>query len=387
MQMRTNYTTYDLAYYYADLARLPRPSREERQQLVTACRQMTNLDPQTRNRLVEHYLRLATHIAVDRCPPSHYQSLPDILGEVALTLVKVTDRYHFQAGNDFTAYVIACTDVTIKRTVATDRLVKVPDGSLWRARQNGTEKALYNLQPESLDEWMEWYETDEREEPPTAPILPTGEAPPRDPVLRAQVQEWLSYLPPRQQAVLTLRYGLSDEDEYCFTPAETARVLKMKPRAVYYAEREAKERIRALVEGTATIVERNGRQEARANRPRQKPPVPTPEQEAILMQAATRMCEQGITVSSRKLAEATGKNVNLVLVFLRAHRHELPLVASAKTDTREARLARVAQVYAEFVAKGEHGVGIRRLAKAAHIDKRLVAKFLHTQRGTNHATA
>jgi RNA polymerase sigma factor (sigma-70 family) len=381
MQITTNYTTYDLAYYYADLARLPRPSREERQQLVTACRQSASLDPQTRNRLVEHHLRLATHIAIDRCPPSHYQSLPDILGEVALTLVKVTDRYNFQAGNDFTAYIIACTDIAIKRTVATDRLVKVPDSAVWRAKQQGTEKALYDLQPESLDAWMEWYETDEREEPPTTPLLPTDEAPPRDPVLRAQVQEWLSYLPPRAQAVLTLRYGLTDEDERCLTPTETARALNMKREAVYYAERDAKERIRALVEGTATIVERNGNREARANHPRQKPPALTPEQEAVLMQAAIQMCEQGIRVSSRKLAEATGKNINLVLVFLRAHRHELPLVASAKTnDTRQERLTRLTQAYSEWAAQGKR-VSIKKLARAAHVRTDFAAEFLHAQRG------
>jgi RNA polymerase sigma factor (sigma-70 family) len=385
MQIRTNYTTYDLAYYYADLIRLPRPSREERQQLVAACRQMTSLDPQTRNRLVEHHLRLATHIAIDRCPPSHYQSLPDILGDVALTLVKVTDRYHFQAGNDFTAYVIACTDGAIKRTVATDRLIRIPDSVVWHAKQQGTEKALYNLQPESLDAWMEWYETDEREEPPTAPLLPTDEAPPRDPVLRAQVQEWLSYLPPRQQAVLTLRYGLADEDERCLTPVETARALHMKREAVYYAEREAKERIRALVEGTATIVERNGRQEARANRPRQKPPVPTPEQEAALMQAAMQMCEQGIRVSSRKLAEATGKNVNLVLAFLRTHRKEIPLAASAKaSEAREVRLARLTHVYTEWTAQGKR-VSVKKLARAAHVGNEFAAEFLHAQRGGHDA--
>ena len=83
VQTVTNYTTYDLAYYYADLARLPRLSEEERQQLTLSLAQPTRSDDQARNRLIEGHLKLVTHIAIDRCPPPYYRWRPDILGEVA----------------------------------------------------------------------------------------------------------------------------------------------------------------------------------------------------------------------------------------------------------------------------------------------------------------
>lgn len=126
----TNYTTYDMAYYYADLARLPRSSDEECKHLLAASAHTPHLDPQTRNRLVEGHLKLATHIALKRCPPSYYHSLPDIVGEVALTLVNTVDRYNFQTGNDFPSYVVACADGAIKRAIGKERLIRVPSSTL-----------------------------------------------------------------------------------------------------------------------------------------------------------------------------------------------------------------------------------------------------------------
>jgi RNA polymerase sigma factor (sigma-70 family) len=388
VQITTNYTTYELAYYYADLARLPRLSDEECQQLTASITQTTRLKPQARNRLIEGHLSLATHVAIDRCPPFYYRSLPDILGEVALTLVNVTDRYDFQAGKDFTSYVVACTDTAIKQAIGNDRLIRIPSSTLWAAKQKGTVEQLYNLQPDSLDEWMEWYNTDEIEEPPTTPLLPTQEAPPRDPELRAQVQAWFSYLSPRAQQVLTLRYGLSDEDERCLTTSEVADELGLKRQAVQYAERDALKRIQAMMEGTATITEKNGQQRITGiyKGARHKPTL-TPEHEMLFMQVATRLCKQGIKVSGRLLAKETGKNIHLAHTFVRLHRHELPLVTSAKhTDTRQERLAYVAQVYDELTAQGKPP-SMKRLASAAHVRNELAAEFMHTRKGEHHATA
>lgn len=385
-QVMTNYTTYDLAYYYADLGRLPRFSNEERQQLIASNMQTTRLDPQVRNRLIEGHLSLATHVALDRCPPAYYRSLPDILGEVALTLVNVTDRYDFQTGKDFTSYVVACTDGVVKQTIGGDRLIRVPSSVLWKAKQKGTEKLLYDLQPDSLDKWMEWYNTDEVEEPPTAPLLPTNEAPPRNPERRAQVQEWLSYLSPRAQNVLTLRYGLSDEDERCLPPTEIAQVLGLKCHTVHYIERDALQRIRALIEGTATVTEKNGQHRITGiyKRSTSKPPTLTLEYEALFRQVATCLCEQGIKVSGRLLAKETGKNVHLAQAFLRLHRHEFPLVTRDKTSTLQERLEHVGHVYAQLEAQGKE-VSTSRLAKIAQVRKQTAREFMRTHKGEHHA--
>jgi len=372
----TNYTIYDMEYYYADLAHLPRSYDEECQQLLADAAHMPHVDTQTRNRLIEGHLSLATHIAIKRCPPSHYQSLPDIVGEVALTLINAVDRYDFQAGRDFPSYVVACTDSAIKRVIGNERLIRIPSSTMWNAKRQGTEQRLYELQPESLDAYMTYFDTGTPREPLAFPLLPTEEAPPRNPGLRAQVQAWLSYLSPQAQQVLTLRYGLADEDERCLTPAEIAEVLGLSRRAAYTIERTAKQSIRALVEGTATLVEKDGRRQVTGVHVFQ-PPTPTPEHEALLMEVALRLCQERKRVTCRLLAKESGKSYHLAQVFLRRHRDELPLVASAKhTGTRAERLAHVARVYADLVGQGQR-ISIKRLAKAAHVRKDLAAEFMH----------
>jgi hypothetical protein len=164
--------------------------------------------------------------------------------------------------------------------------------------------------------------------------------------------------------------------------------LGLKREAVHYAERDAIKRIQAMMEGTATITEKNGQHRITGiyQGARHKPTL-TPEHEMLFMQVATRLCEQGITVSSRLLAKETGKNVHLAQAFLRVHRHELPLVTSAKhTDTRQERLASVAHVYDELTAQGKPP-SIKRLARAAHVRNDLAAEFMYTRKGEQHAPA
>ena len=57
----TNYTTYDLAYYYADLRSLPCHSRDERQHLVTGLSAAhstpaTLPEAQLKQQVIESYL-------------------------------------------------------------------------------------------------------------------------------------------------------------------------------------------------------------------------------------------------------------------------------------------------------------------------------------------
>ena len=83
----TNYTTYDLKYYYADLRRLPRLSREERQHLVTGMLgdPISSTIPQVKHWLIESYLPFAKHLAIALCPPTLYQRLlPELIGAVNL---------------------------------------------------------------------------------------------------------------------------------------------------------------------------------------------------------------------------------------------------------------------------------------------------------------
>jgi hypothetical protein len=50
----TNYTTYDLRYYYADTKRLARPSKEEERQLVASLAALTSSSlPAQQNRRLQ----------------------------------------------------------------------------------------------------------------------------------------------------------------------------------------------------------------------------------------------------------------------------------------------------------------------------------------------
>src|SRR5260370_34494611 len=95
----TNYTTYDLAYYYADLKRLPRLSREERQGLVTrqsgahTTPALSQDDTGVKQRLIEIYLPFAKHLAITLCPLTLYKRLlPELIGAVNLAVVEAAMR-------------------------------------------------------------------------------------------------------------------------------------------------------------------------------------------------------------------------------------------------------------------------------------------------------
>jgi hypothetical protein len=85
-QVMTNYTTYDLAYYYADLGQLPRLSEEEKQQLIASTTQTTHLNDQARNRLIEGHLKRGNPHRRARKRTKHPVTIAQPLEVVRLTL-------------------------------------------------------------------------------------------------------------------------------------------------------------------------------------------------------------------------------------------------------------------------------------------------------------
>jgi RNA polymerase sigma factor (sigma-70 family) len=262
----TNYTTYDLDYYYADLKRLPRLSQEERQQLITLASASTNRPVfshviQIKQRLIEGYLPFATHLAITLCPPTLYQRLlPDLMGAVNLAVVEATMRCDLSSVLNLDAYIAAYIRGAIKRTIMHDDLLIIPSRVREHARAEGTLEQIYaQSRIASLDEQMRWFATDDLEEPPVSPSISPEPAPPRDPVQRAQVEEYLSYLAPRQQTVLRLRYGLADEDERAYTVIEIAHIMGLSRKTVDNVVRAGLARLRALAEDQAILVKTQGR--------------------------------------------------------------------------------------------------------------------------------
>jgi RNA polymerase sigma factor (sigma-70 family) len=376
----TNYTTYDQAYYYADLKRLPRLSEEERRHLITS---LPTADDPTRikQHLIESYLHFAKHYAIDLCHHSRYhRDLPDLIGIANLTVVEVLSRSDLTQVGDLTSYLAAYIKGRLKEATINDGLIPVTTSVRTRARQRGDAnrfEALDHLL--SLDEQMEWFETDDLEEPPATPVLPTEAAPERDPMQRAQVETWLSYLSPHAQAVLRLRYGLSDDNERCHSTAEIVRLLGIRRTEVQRLEREALVRLRAFVEDKATLVQRNGKLTIDYPAVNDRLRI-TPEQEAIMSAAGRSLQAQGVAVSIRALAQAAGVSLSRAQQFLRQHRDQFPAEMISKAERHQERLAHVAAVYAEHLAQGQPITSSTTLARAAHVRIETALEFLRAER-------
>jgi RNA polymerase sigma factor (sigma-70 family) len=381
----THYTTQDQASFYADLHRLPPrlTPQEQRALLASTPPGAAHLDRQARNRLVEGHLGLATHIAIKKCPSSRYaSSFPDILGEVFLALIQTADRYHVQTGGDVTLYLGVNAAWAVKRALDKEKFIRVPYHALSRARANGTEQALYALQPESLDAWMAWHEMEEAEELPMQPITSPTAAPERDPALRAQVETWLAYLSADEQAIVRLHYGLSDEDERAYSIAEIARLCGIKPVTMGARIRAALRRLKAVAQGTATTVEEQGQRRVARNST-----LAPQEQDVLLMQVATQMQAEGRAVSTPRLVQASGLGRKRVTAFLQAHRDRFPANVVG-TVLHQERLAHVTAVYAEQVAKGKRITSGRQLARLAQTGKGTALEFLRAlARSQSHAAS
>ncbi len=381
----TNYTTYDLEYYYADLKRLSRLSHKERQRLVTGIlgAQVSPAMPQetqVKHQLIEGYLPFAKHLAITLCPPTLYHRLlPDLIGAVNLAVVEATMRCDLGSTLSLDAYIAAYVRGAIKQTIVRDDLLNIPFRARGRARAEGTLEYLYaQYRVASLDELMAWFETDEVEESPLKPILPIEAAPLRDPQQRAQVETLLSYLSPRAQAILHLRYGLSDDNERRHTTKEIVCLLGIDRRVVLTTERDALARLRALVEGLATLGKKNGKPcilypDAHNNY------TITPEQEASMLHAYQGLQAQGVIITGRSLAKEAGTSVGRALMFLRLHRTETPKEARARQRERK-----LEEVSTRLEVQGVR-VTSPLLAKEARVMKQTAIDFLKARRRNNRA--
>ena len=155
----------------------------------------------------------------------------------------------------------------------------------------------------------------------------------------------LSYLSPRTQAIVHLRYGLAEDNERSHGTTEIARLLGIRRTTVQLLERDAIARLQAFVAGRATLVKRHGKlcisYPARDDRPL------TPEQETALTKAYTELQAHVPSVSGRLLAQATGVSQDIAHTFLRAHRIESPKQARARHRQRQ-----LEEAYSRLEAQG-----------------------------------
>ncbi len=375
----TNYTTYDMAHYYRDTKRLPRLSKEEERQLVASLATPTSPSlsaqqmAQTKQRLIEGHLGLATCIAADLCPRRCRDLYPDLVQEANLALIQATNRCDYGSSGNFTAYVAAWMRGRVKQALADDSLIKIDYDARKLAQQRGTLDELRALQhPLSLDCLLD-------EHDPDSSLLDSLEAPsqPTTPVCGShtheQVEALLSYLSPRAQTIVRLRYGLVEGDACPHTEREIARALGISCDLVHTTAYDAMQRLRALVRGQATISQRNGK--PCISLPGCRLPKLSPEREATLLQATHRIETEERTVTVRLLAQETGLTTNMVAVFLRQLRDK---TATSAQEERHARQARLEAAYARLEAAGKRP-SERVLARAAQVDKMVALRFLREQ--------
>ncbi len=208
----TNYTAYDMRYYYADTKRLPRLCKAEERQLVASLAAPTPSLPAQqitgiKQRLIEGHLGLATSIVIELCPRRCRDLFPDLVQEANLALIQATNRCDYTKSGNFTAYVAAWMRGKVKQALSDDSLIKIDYDTRKLAQQRGTLDELSALQhPLSLDCLL-----DERD--PDSSLLDSLESPSQptrlvcDPQTHVQVEALLSYLSPRAQSILRLRYG------------------------------------------------------------------------------------------------------------------------------------------------------------------------------------
>jgi RNA polymerase sigma factor (sigma-70 family) len=377
VQTITNYTTYDQAYYYADLKQVSRLTDQARRDLLAhfpADHTEARLNS-AQQQFVGSYLGLAKHLAIELCPRSAaHRLLPDLIGAANLALVEIVLSRDLTHVEDLTPYLAAWLRGAMRNTLADQNPIKMDQHAWAKAKAVGREELLHVA---SLDAYMQLDEDGRREEPYVTPITPNTPAPVPDPIKRAKVEEMLCLLPSRTQTILRLRYGLGEEDERAYSVIEIAARLGLTREIVNAAIHNGMARLRALAEGKATITRRNGR--ACISYPALDDHPITEAQEATFRRACAELLAEGGVITGKRLAQASGVSVKLAQRFLRVHREESPKETRAKQ--REARLE---EAYKRLTTEGKPFTGAM-LARAAHVDDRVAHRFLKERRGKSDA--
>src|SRR5260370_22784203 len=262
--------------------------------------------------------------------------------------------------------------------------IAIPYHARVRAREEGTLEQWYRLQPVSLDRLMNEEEREESSLLATlvAPSMPETPPAAHDETTRAFVEQLLSYLSPRAQAVLRLRHGLvAEDDERPRTTGEIAQELGIAPDAVSAYERDGLRRLQALVKGEARLVPYQGRVAVSlggADAPtleRQQRQDIAQERRERLVRAYQRLCEQGVKVTIDRLVEATGVPANLVAAFLRELRGKQAYRTGTAEERVQARWQRLEEAYKQLAAAGATPSG-QALARQAHTRQDTARAFL-----------
>jgi RNA polymerase primary sigma factor len=264
--------------FLARIARTPLLSPEDELRLARA---VERGDLAAKQRMIEANLRLVVHVAKRYQRDDRGLTLPDLVQEGTLGLVRAVEKFDHRRRHRFSTYAVIWIRQAISRAIdVKGRAIRLPVHMTRRLRELDREerKLLAELgrEPSAAElagalDWLAEEVAEARDQRRTTVSLdeavgsPDGNphalgaliaddadhAPDARAVaaaLRSDVRTALRLLSPRERAVVTLRYGIDDDPA---TVAETARRLRLRAGDVRRLEELALRKLRAAPETAA----------------------------------------------------------------------------------------------------------------------------------------
>jgi RNA polymerase primary sigma factor len=264
--------------FLARIARTPLLSPEDELRLARA---VERGDLAAKQRMIEANLRLVVHVAKRYQRDDHGLTLPDLVQEGTLGLVRAVERFDHRRRHRFSTYAVIWIRQAISRAIEVKgRAIRLPVHMTRRLRELDREErrllAELGREPSAAElagalDWLPEEVAEARDQRRTTVSLdeavgsPDGNphalgaliaddadhAPDARAVaaaLRSDVRTALRLLSPRERAVVTLRYGIDDDPA---TVAETARRLRLRAGDVRRLEELALRKLRAAPETAA----------------------------------------------------------------------------------------------------------------------------------------
>jgi RNA polymerase primary sigma factor len=252
------------ALFLRRIARTPLLSAAEERMLAYRCERG---DLAAKDRMIEANLRLVVHVAKRYQREDSPLTLPDLVQEGTLGLVRAVEKFDPRAGNRFSTYAVIWIRQAIGKAVAEkSRAIRVPVSVDQRLRALDKLTAQLGHEPDAAVAAQRLGWTVEEvaavhaarhvmlsldapvgtSEVALAALIPDAAAPQHDVVDEHVIAALLRRLGPRERRVIALRFGLDGGESN--SQVETARRLHMQRSEVRRLEEYALRKLRLVPE-------------------------------------------------------------------------------------------------------------------------------------------